>query len=187
MFSPRKATFRGYDQYTPKMHLRNRIGSLLLVFFTALAGAGCSEVRGLVTVHTYLIPAKLKHEWITIEYENPRCPQLQDGVWGREFTIPESGYLCTSSSLYTGWHRTKYYAVDANGVQTAVGEDEIHREGMTGVVMSSLAPGAVPTCNVKHLATFFYGSQEKLTAENTPNKNEYFLQYHPECGENVLP
>ena len=167
--------------------MRNRIWSKLLVCIVALTIGGCSQSAGLFRVHTYLIPAKLKLGWISIEYENPQCPKLEEGRWGREVVVPESGFLCTSSSLYTGWHRTEFYAVDENGARTSIREDEIHRKGTVSIIRSSMEPGAVPICDVKNLQEFFYGPNEKLTYGNAITKNESFLRYHPECAESVKP
>src|ERR1044072_926562 len=72
-------------------------------FITILSLIGWLSIAcGPLRVHTYLIPAKIEPRWITIEYDNPRCTRLKESAFGQEFVIPESGFLCTSSAMYTG-------------------------------------------------------------------------------------
>jgi hypothetical protein len=142
---------------------------------------------GPLRVHTYLIPAKIEPHWITIEYDNPKCAPLKEGTFGREFVIPESGFLCTSSSMYTGWHREKYYSVDVNNNRVALQADEriFRREGFN-INKPSLDAGMI-VCKVTG-EEFFYGPKEKLTNENPIMQDEDFLtQYHPECRNRAAP
>jgi uncharacterized protein (DUF169 family) len=139
-----------------------------------------SMACGPLRVHSYLIPSKIEPHWITIEYDNPKCAPLKEGAFGREFVIPESGFLCTSSSMYTGWHREKYYSVDGNNNRTALQTDEriFRRESLAERKFSSDAGMVV--CKVTG-DEFFYGPKEKLTSENPIMEDENFLTSHPEC------
>ena len=135
---------------------------------------------GPLRVHTYLIPAKIEPSWITIEHDNPKCTPLKEDVFGRELVIPESGFLCTSTPIYMGWHREKYYSVDANNKRTALQLDErIFRRGALAEHHFSSGTGTI-VCKVSGLE-FFYGPKEKLTADNPIMKDEAFLKLHPEC------
>lgn len=141
-----------------------------------LLSMGC----GLLRVHTYLIPAKMESRWITIEYDNPKCAPLKESVFGREFVIPDSGFLCTSSPKYMGWHRDEYYLVDENNNRTALQTDEriFRREALAERKFSSDA--GTFSCKVTG-EEFFYGPKEKVTTENPIMGDEVFLRLHPEC------
>jgi hypothetical protein len=151
------------------------------IIITVLTLAGWLMACGLVRVHTYLIPAKMAPRWITIEYDNPRCAPLWETAFGREFVIPESGFLCTSSVMYKGWHREQYYLIDENNNQTALRVDErIFRRESFHINEPSSQPG-MAVCNLTG-EEFFYGPKEKLAYENPIRQDESFLtQYHPEC------
>ncbi len=153
------------------------------VFITVLSLVGwLSMACGPLRVHTYLIPVKIEPRWITIEYDNPRCPPLKESAFGREFVIPESGFLCTSSPMYTGWHREKYYSVDENNNRTALQTDErIFRRESFNINQPSSDAGMI-VCKVTG-EEFFYGPKEKLTSENPMMKDEAFLKQHPECSQ----
>ncbi len=152
------------------------------VFITVLSLIGwLSMACGPLRVHTYLIPAKIEPRWITIEYDNPKCTPLKENALGREFVIPESGFLCTSSPMYRGWHREKYYSVDENNNRTALQTDErILRRESFNINQPSSNVGMI-VCKVTG-EEFFYGSKEKLTSENPIMKDEAFLKLHPECS-----
>lgn len=151
-------------------------------FITILSLIGWLSIAcGPLRVHTYLIPAKIEPRWITIEYDNPRCTRLKESAFGQEFVIPESGFLCTSSAMYTGWHRDKYYSIDENDNRIAVQPGElIHREGSFYINQGSFSAGT--SCKVSGVE-FFYGRKEKLTSENPIMKDEAFLKLHPECSQ----
>jgi Family of unknown function (DUF6843) len=136
---------------------------------------------GPLRVHTYLIPANIEPRWITIEYNNPKCAPLKESTFGREFVIPESGFLCTSSHMYTLWHRDKYYLVNENNNRTAVQTDErIFRRESFNINQPSSDAG-MTACKVTG-EEFFYGPKEKLTYENPIMQDENFLtRYHTEC------
>ena len=163
------------------MRLSNRRRTSLGIFITVLTMAGWLMACGLLRVHTYLIPAKMAPRWITIEYENPKCAPLRETAFGGEFVIPESGFLCTSSAMYTGWHREEYYLVDENNNRTALRVDErIFRRESFNINELSSEPG-MAVCKLT-VEEFFYGPKEKLTYENPIRQDESFLtQYHPEC------
>lgn len=150
-------------------------------FITALTMVSCLMACSLLRIHTYLIPAKMAPRWITIEYDNPKCAPLRETAFGREFVIPESGFLCTSSAMYEGWHREEYYLVDENNNRIALRVDErIFRRGSFTIKQPSTEPG-MNVCNLTG-EEFFYGPKEKLTYENPIRQDEGFLtQYHPEC------
>jgi len=136
------------------------------------------------------MPAKLEPRWITIEYSNPKCAPLEETSSGREFVIPESGYLCTSSAMYMGWHREKFYAVDERNSRTPIEVDKrILRPESFNVNEPSLDAG-MPACKVT-AEEFFFGSRDKLTHENPIMQDEDFLShYHPECrhkGTTIRP
>ncbi len=156
-----------------------------LIITLALIG-GLSMACGLARVHTYLIPAKMEPRWITIEYDNPKCAALKESVFGREFAIPESGFLCTSSPMYMGWHRTKFYLVDELHNRTAIqaGERIFRQESLAERKWSSDA--GTFACKVTG-EEFFYGPKEKVTSENPIMEDEIFLRYHPECRNRAVP
>lgn len=131
-------------------------------------------------VETYLIPAKMEPRWITIEYENPNCPPLNKNAFGREVVIPESGFLCTSSSRHADWHRVRYLLVGPGNRRNPLGANErIHRRGSFNLRDSSSEPGKI-LCDVSG-EEFFYGPINKLTNENPIRENKRFLRLHPEC------
>lgn len=136
---------------------------------------------GPLRVHTYLIPAKIGPHWITIEYENPKCMPLKETAFGREFIIPESGFLCTSSQMYTGWHRENYYSVDENNNRTALKTDERILRRNSFNINRAVSGVGMSVCKVTG-EEFFYGPKEKLISENPVLKDEAFLKQHPECS-----
>ena len=122
-------------------------------------------------VHSYLIPAKMKPGWVTIEYENPKCESLKEFSGGREFVIPESGYLCTSSSMYMGWAQRRYFVVEEGGRRTPLKvKKHIWREASFRINESD--------CKVV-AEEYFYG--KKVTHENAILFDEKFLEEHPGC------
>jgi hypothetical protein len=142
---------------------------------------GCGVLR----VHTYLLPANIEPRWITIEYDNPRCAPLKQSAFGREFVIPKSGFLCTSSPMYAGWHRDKYYLLDENNNRTALqtGEQIFRRESFN--VNQASSDAGMIVCKMTG-EEFFYGTKQQLTFENPIMQNEEFLiRYHPECRHRV--
>lgn len=148
------------------------------VLITVLTVSACLLACGPIRVHTYLIPAKMEPRWITIEYGNPKCAPLSESAFGREFVIPESGFLCTSSPMYTDWHREQYYLVDENNNRTALQIDEqiLRRESFN--IIESPSDAGTTVCKVSG-EEFFYGSKEKLTYENPIRQS--LSQFHPEC------
>jgi hypothetical protein len=139
------------------------------------------QACGPLSLHTYLIPADTEPGWVTIEYSNPNCPPLEDGVLGRQFLIPKTRYLCTSTPMYEGRHRIKFFLVE-NHNQTPIREDEqIFRHG-TSVWHEPSLDKELPDCDVE-VEEFFYGPKEKLMLiPNNPIKqDEEFLKLHPGC------
>jgi hypothetical protein len=122
----------------------------------------------------------MESRWITIEYDNPKCAPLKESVFGRKFVIPDSGFLCTSTRKYMGWHRDEYYLVDENNNRTALQTDEriFRREALAERRFSSDA--GTSSCKVTG-EQFFYGPKEKVTTENPIIGDEAFLRLHPEC------
>jgi hypothetical protein len=154
----------------------------LVAVSLALTSLLMPQAQKRIQIETYLIPVKMQSRWITIEYDNPNCPPLNENDSGREVAIPGSGFLCTSSPRYMGWHRTKYYFVDESKRRTALRAPEfIHRrEGFILKYLSSV-PGD-PACDVTG-EEFFYGPKEKLTYENPIAKDKDFLKLHPSCRQ----
>lgn len=146
----------------------------------ALLGLLIPQAHRPFGVETYLIPAKMEPRWITIEYENPNCPALNRNALGREVVIPESGYLCTSSSRDADWHRVRYFLVGEGNRRIPLRANErIHRRGSFNLRDSSSEPSKIP-CDVSG-EEFFYGPQKELTYENPIVKDESFLKLHPGC------
>ncbi|HZH91124.1 MAG TPA: hypothetical protein VEX70_10975 [Pyrinomonadaceae bacterium] len=140
------------------------------------------QACGLFHTQTYLIPANMKPRWITIEYKNPKCAPLKDVALGEEIMIPESGFLCTSSSQYSGWHKREYFLLNEKGERTPLKVSE----HIWGESSFRKAEGALPDgkfrCNLEG-GEFFYGSEGGVSEENPIIKDEAFLKYHPECRE----
>jgi hypothetical protein len=109
---------------------------------------------GLLRVHKYLIPAKMESRWITIEYNNPKCAPLKENRFAREFVIPDSGFLCTSSPVYPGWHRTEYYLVDEGNNRTFLDSDRlIYLERSFTIHMGSFSGGTTCRTGEKNSST----------------------------------
>lgn len=146
----------------------------------ALMSLLASQAGESITVHTYLIPAKMRPGWITIEYGNSKCPPLKESGLRRELAIPESGFLCTSSSSYQGWRREEYYLVGEHNRRTALETDRwIHRRGSFRTrEVSSVSDTS--HCDVSG-EQFFFGPIEELKSENPIMSDENFLKLHPEC------
>ena len=130
---------------------------------------------------TYLIPAEMKPRWISIEYDNPKCPPLTGSELSQEFIIPESGYLCTSSPRYHGLFQRRYFLVDTDGRRTPLRTGEqIRQESVLSKDEPSLDERQ-PRCKVS-LDQFFYGTKDDLKEESSIFRDEFFLSvYHPEC------
>ena len=112
----------------------------------------------------------MKEGWITIELGNPKCPPLKNRT-RREFIIPESGYVCTSTPRHEKWFYDWYYLVDENGKRTPLVKDkEIFQR--TSIIFDY----SYQNCKVV-ADSFWYGSQDKID-----NQNDVALQkHHPEC------
>ena len=137
---------------------------------------------GLFRTQTYLIPANMKPGWITIEYKNPKCQPLKDGEFCQEIIIPESGFLCTSSSQYSGWHKREYFLVNEKGERTLLkvgkhiwGEGSFRRA-------KEVLPGGQLRYPLEG-EEFLYDPEGKIKEENQIMKDEAFLKYHPECRD----
>lgn len=131
-------------------------------------------VREPIRVQNYLIPSKLQPSWVTIEYENPMCPLLQKGWLGTDFIIPESGYLCTSSSVKAGFTYERYYLVGDQGkrVRLSINEQIFRRESVF-VNQNS--------CKI-NADSFWYGPKDKITNE----ADSFIERYHPECRDSGI-
>ncbi len=131
---------------------------------------------------SYLLPASLKPRWITIEYENPNCPPLVDGVFSQEIVIPQSGFLCTSSSMYSGWHKRNYFSVNEQGERTLLKTQEQIWGESSFSRAKELLPDGKERCSFKG-EQFFYGSKGEVTENNPIMEDEAFLQYHSDCKD----
>jgi len=130
-----------------------------------------------VVFETYLIPSNMQEGWVTIEYANPKCPPLNKGRGWREYVIPESGYLCTSTQRNTEPMYQWFYLVDENGKRTRLATDEQIFQRTTIV----LAAGN-PNCKVV-ADSFWYGKRERIN-----NEQDVALEKrHPECGGLRIP
>jgi hypothetical protein len=137
----------------------------------------CSLIRQ----ETFLIPSENAAEVGLDRIWNPKCTPLGGDEVNPIFTIPEDGFLCTSSARYSSYYRRSYYSVDEEGNRTMVKQSEkIRHEGTLTKKEPSLDKGQ-PDCNVT-LDQFFYGSKEDLKENNPIFEDENFLtNYHPEC------
>lgn len=127
-----------------------------------------------VRLQTYLLPSNLELGWVVIEYDNIKCPSLKEGGWWRELTIPESGYLCTSSPIEIGWTYNMYYLVDAQRERTRLTESE-----------HIFAPSSmhINEASCKIVAELFKYGSGKATNERTA----FVEEYHPECRNRGVP
>lgn len=133
---------------------------------------------------TFLISSEMKPQWVSIEYDNPKCEPLKDyNEKNLTINIPLSGFLCTSSPSYKGAYQRSYFLVDKKGNREILTDREnIRREGVLSKSEPSLDEGQ-PNCNVK-LHQFYYGSEDEIRKEgaNPIFQDENFLvNYHPEC------
>jgi hypothetical protein len=154
---------------------RSQITKLLLLSLSLF------QACGFLRTEKYLLSAKMKPRWITIEYENPKCPPIKRGMFGQEFIIPESGFLCTSSSQYMGWHKRNYFLVDERGTRSVLKNGESIWRESNGEFTKLSFPNERQPCRIKH-EQFFYGSKSDLTYDNPIMEDKNFLSnYHPEC------
>lgn len=130
---------------------------------------------------TFLIPSNMKPLWVNVEYDNPKCPALDGTELKQEFVVPESGYICTSSSSYKGAYQRRFFLVDAEGNRTLLeSKGNIWQQGVLSKDEPSLDKGQ-PRCKVS-LNQFFYGKKDDLKSDNPIFQDETFLsEYHPEC------
>lgn len=157
-------------------------GFVLLVVGVVLVAVYQQRI---ILVETYLLSTKMPHGWVVIEYENPRCKPLRDRLFERRFVIPESGYLCTSSSIYMGWHKARYYLVEEDGSWKPLVEKEwISQQNSFEMKKYSFQPSNqgnvtnLPTkCEVKG-SSFWYGPPDQITIDETPL---IIARHHPEC------
>lgn len=117
---------------------------MLIVLSFSLFLQSCNLIRQEI----FLIPSKMKSQWVSIEYGNPKCASLGGDEMNPIFNIPENGFLCTSSPRYSSFYQRRYYLVDENGIRTLVPQSEkIWREGTFAKKDPSLDKGQ-PDCNV---------------------------------------
>lgn len=58
--------------------------------------------------------------WLTIYYDNPRCPALTtDGIY-KVTRLDSRGQACTSDSMPDGWRYIRYYLVSADGSEKKI-------------------------------------------------------------------
>jgi len=137
-------------------------------------------VREPVIFETYLIPSTMKEGWVTIELGNPKCPPLKQGQGWREFVIPESGYLCTSTQRHTKYFYDWYYLVDENGQRTPLVKNRQIFQRIS-IFLDPLNPN--PNCKDVVADAFWYGRQDKID-----NQHDVALQkHHPECSGLRIP
>ncbi|HEV7747808.1 MAG TPA: hypothetical protein VGO56_22600 [Pyrinomonadaceae bacterium] len=143
------------------------LGTLIALLGVLLLGYGLKPVR----LQTYLLPSTLKHGWVIIEYENPKCPRLREGRLWQEHVIPESRYLCTSSHSEENLTYQRYYLVDAQGRRNRLGIDkQIFQRRSLQLSPSNNA------CRIT-VEEFWYGPKDLIDNEDAA----IVEKYHPEC------
>lgn len=157
------------------------LGIILLLFVAGLTIFLFPPLLGLFRYQNYLLQSEVKKGWITIEYENPSCPQIPTAVFNQDIEIPSSGYLCASTSQYSGWHQPRYYLVLPDGSREAINGDEIR-------AISSFQRAKGQTNDGKEYCAwkgeqFFYGTAKEFVEENPVEQNASFLAYHPDCRD----
>ncbi len=158
------------------------LSKIMVLSFLILFQACCfTPLSGVFRTQNYILPESMKPRWITIEYENPKCPRLTDGIFSQDIVIPQSGFLCTSSSMYTGWHQAKYFLVNEQGERKPIKEELIWGQSSFNRAKEIL-PGGTERCHFVG-EQFFYGSKDELTENNPIMEEESFLQYHPDCRD----
>lgn len=132
-----------------------------------------------VVFETYLIPSTVKEGWITVEYDNPKCPALPRGS-RRVFEISEAGYFCTSTPRNKRPFYHWYYLVDEKGNRTRLMYEEkiFHR---MSVYLDPISEN--PTCKRVVADVFWYGKEQTID-----NQDAAALQKrHPECTGIIVP
>lgn len=147
----------------------------LLIFFLP------TRLSGVFRTQNYVMPSTIKRGWITIEYENLSCPEIPSGIFSQDIEIPPSGFLCASSSLYSGWHSPKYLVVDEAGTKTEIPAKEIMARSTFRRAMETI-PNGEERCSWEG-EEFFFGHRSEFVEENPILQNELFLAHHPDCRE----
>ena len=128
----------------------------------------------------FLIPANMKPLWASVEYDNPKCPALNGTELKQEFLVPESGYICTSSSNYKGAYQRRFFLIDADGKRTPLKtEGNIWQQAVLSQDNPSRDEGQ-PDCKVS-VSQFFYGTKDDLKSNNPIFQDEKLFEVHPEC------
>lgn len=142
-----------------------------LIFLTLIT---LTVARNFVLVETYLLPPTLPRGWVHIEYDNPDCPPLNQGLFGITYAIPENGYLCTSSPSEKGLVYNKFYLINSYGenFRLAIGKD-IRQLRSFNINRNN--------CRISG-HEFFYGSEDEIRniPQNLLAKPE-MQKIHPEC------
>ncbi len=147
----------------------------MIFIFLALFFQSCG-----IRQEVFLIPANMKPRWISVEYDNPKCPKLDGSELSQEFVVPESGYICTSSPSYKGAYQRRFFLIDAEGKRTPLKiEGNIWRQGVYSQDNPSRDEGQ-SNCKVS-VSDFFYGTKDDLKSNNPIFQDEKFLEIHPEC------
>ena len=147
------------------MRIRLLLVVLALVLALGLAVWWWRPVR----LQTYLLSSDVSSGWIVVEFGNPHCPSIQEARLWREFVIPSSGYLCTSSSMEPGLVYERFYLVDREGNRRALKiSDWIHVRATTLV--------NEPECNLT-AKTFWYGPKGGVSGHSS----DVIRRYHPAC------
>ncbi len=121
-----------------------------------------------VRTNDYVLTAGTVEGWVIIELANPACPEIV-GRWHREFVVPSSAYLCTSTGPTQGLVYERYWLMDVDGRRTRIkiGQD-VHARSDTEFDFTNCQLAA---------SIFWYGKGEAITAD----VSSVIRKRNPEC------
>ena len=137
-------------------------GLRFLMGLVAALPSGCKS-------ESYVLAKGSKPGWIVVEFENPGCPAMENGWRGRDFVIPESGCLCTSSPIDRGYVYDRYYRIgdDGGGDRLEMGK-QIHARSGLNLTLEG--------CRVTAIV-FRYDAAGGTTWDS----GAFIRERHPEC------
>jgi len=132
----------------------------------AIALIGCRT-------ESYVLAKGVGSQWVVVEFGNRECKPMESRWLGRDFLIPASGYLCTSSPVELGLVFERYYKLTDDGRRERLEESKnIHGRSALNLTLEGCQVTAV---------VFRYGSEETRPWDS----GAFISQYHPECRGSI--
>jgi hypothetical protein len=132
-----------------------------------------------VWVEDFVLAAEIKPGWVIVEYRRPDCPPLKVSFCKREIPVPNSGYVCTSSSPDRSLILARYFLVDSRGRRSRLDRELwVHSRWLLEGPWETRSPDGtvIRSCEVVADA-FWYGPPGSVKGD----VHTSVRLHHPEC------